>query len=148
MKHITTDEVSNMTDMEGLVLQGCGGPLDEWVDGINQLLTEEGILRDGDTFRDIYVFEHDGLTNMLFNMEDVNLDVGRLAIWRLQSHDTFGGTWLSDYLPNKLGIIADHDSHSMPEKPSVKEQIAAAGIKQDTADKPQKDKPSKGGPEL
>ena len=24
-------------------------------------------------------------------------------MWRLQTHDTFGGTWLSDYVPNRLG---------------------------------------------
>ena len=41
---------------------------------------------------------------MLFEFtEDVKLDVGKLAIWRLQTHEAFGGTWLSDYVPNKLG---------------------------------------------
>ncbi len=25
-------------------------------------------------------------------------------MWRLRSHESFGGTWLSDYLPNKLGV--------------------------------------------
>lgn len=29
--------------------------------------------------------------------------MGRLAIWRLRSHEEFGGTWLSDYVPNRLG---------------------------------------------
>ena len=27
------------------VIQGCGGDLQEWVDGINDLLTQEGILQ-------------------------------------------------------------------------------------------------------
>lgn len=41
---------------------------------------------------------------MLFEFtEDVKLDVGKLSIWRLQTHEAFGGTWLSDYVPNKLG---------------------------------------------
>ena len=31
------------------------------------------------------------------------MDIGRLAIWRLKTHDTFGGAWLSDYVPNRLG---------------------------------------------
>ena len=35
--------------------------------------------------------------------ENVKLDMGRLAMWRLQTHETFGGTWLSDYVPNRLG---------------------------------------------
>lgn len=114
MKHVSVDEIKQMTDTEGLILQGCGGNLSEWENGINELLTEKGILRDGDTFKDICVFHHGGLTNMLFSMEDVNLDVGRLAMWRLQTHSNFGGTWLSDYLPNALGV--DIDAQRPPEK--------------------------------
>ena len=52
------------------------------------------------------MFEHDGLTNLLFHMEGVDLDMGRLAVWRLASHGSFGGTWLSDYVPNRLGGFA------------------------------------------
>ncbi len=104
MKHITTDELRNMTDTEGLILQGCGGDPQEWVDGINELLTREEILLEGAAFQEAYVFEHDGLTNILFSMEDVKLDIGKLAIWRIASRGTFGGTWLSDYLPNRLGV--------------------------------------------
>lgn len=33
-----------MNGKEGLVLQGCGGDPQEWLDGINGLLTDEGIL--------------------------------------------------------------------------------------------------------
>ena len=67
------------------------------------MLTEEGILRDGSKFTDCSAFEHDGLTCLLFPFEGVNVDIGRLAIWRLKTHDAFGGTWLSDYVPNRLG---------------------------------------------
>lgn len=107
MKRITTDELRNMTDTEGLVLQGCCGDPQEWLDGVNELLTREGILLEGAAFQDAYVFEHDGLTNILFSMEDVKLDVSKLAIWRIANHGTFGGTWLSDYLPNRLGVDRD-----------------------------------------
>ena len=31
------------------------------------------------------------------------MDVGKLAMWRLQTREQFGGTWLSDYVPNRLG---------------------------------------------
>ncbi|MFD1402089.1 hypothetical protein [Robinsoniella peoriensis] len=96
-----------MTDREGLILQGCGGELSEWVNGINELLTQEGILQNGDTFKEVFAFEHDGCTNLLFSMENVDLHMGKLAIWRLQSHSAFGGTWLSDYLPNRLGVHMD-----------------------------------------
>ena len=33
----------------------------------------------------------------------MELNVGKLAAWRLASYSTFGGTWLSDYVPNRLG---------------------------------------------
>ena len=47
MKHITTDGLRQMEGHEGLILQGCGGDLQEWVDSINNLLTEAGILKSG-----------------------------------------------------------------------------------------------------
>jgi hypothetical protein len=103
MKQITTDELRHMSGSEGLILQGCGGDLEEWVNGVNEMLTQEGILLDGDTFKDVSSFEHGGMTNLLFSMDDVKLHIGKLAMWRLQSHRTFGGTWLSDYVPNRLG---------------------------------------------
>ena len=103
IKHITTENLRHMGNTEGLILQGCGGDLQEWVDGINEMLAGEGILRDGSKFTDCSSFEHDGLTCLLFPFEGVNVDVGRLAIWRLKTHDAFGGTWLSDYVPNRLG---------------------------------------------
>ena len=37
-------------------------------------------------------------------MKNVELDIGKLAMWRLSTYNTFGGTWLSDYLPNKLNV--------------------------------------------
>ena len=37
-------------------------------------------------------------------MDGIELDTGRLALWRLRTHAQFGGTWLSDYLPNRLGV--------------------------------------------
>ena len=70
---ISTDDLRTMSDKEGLVLQGCGGPLQEWVDGINDLLTEAGILRDGSRFETVSTFRHDGLTCLLFPFENVKL---------------------------------------------------------------------------
>jgi hypothetical protein len=107
IRHITSDDVKGMTDIEGLILQGCGGDPAEWIAGINKLLTEEGILLDGDLFKEAYIFEHDGHTNILLSMENVKLDIGKLAMWRLKSHSAFGGYWLSDYLPNRLGVRTD-----------------------------------------
>lgn len=107
---ITTDELRRMTNQEGLILQGCGGDAQEWVDGINELLTQEGILLEGTKFKNVKSFRNEGLTNLLFPFEDVKLDFGKLAIWRIKSHETFGGTWLSDYVPNRLGGFLDEVS--------------------------------------
>ena len=115
-KQINTDALRKMEDREGLILQGCGGDPQEWVDGINGLLTEAGILLDGNTFQidNISVFQHDGLTNMLFPFEDVNLNMSKLAMWRLQTHEAFGGTWLSDYVPNRLGGFVHEQEQQKP----------------------------------
>lgn len=43
---ITAEDLRRMSDKEGLILQGCGGDLTEWVDGINEMLTHAGILKD------------------------------------------------------------------------------------------------------
>ena len=103
MKQISTDELRRMEGREGLILQGCGGSLQEWVDGINEMLTAEGILKNGSRLEDVSTFQHDGLTNLLLSFEGADLAMGRLAMWRLQTHEQFGGTWLSDYVPNRLG---------------------------------------------
>ncbi len=93
-----------MKRSEGIILQGCGGELQEWVDGINDALKKEGILLNDTKFSKIDVFKHDGLTNLLFHFtDDVKLNIGKLAMWRLKTHGAFGGTWLSDYVPNRLG---------------------------------------------
>ena len=85
------------------MLQGCGGEAQEWLDGINDLLTQDGILQNGSRFETVKVFQHDGLTNLLFPFEGIQVDMGKLAMWRLQTHGAFGGTWLSDYVSNRLG---------------------------------------------
>lgn len=111
IRHISEQEVRAMAGQEGLVLQGCGGDLKEWVDGINGLLTDSGILRNGTVFTEAYAFSHDGLTNLLFPFQDgADIDFGRLAVWRLATHEQFGGTWLSDYIPNRLEDLEADES--------------------------------------
>ena len=100
---VTLDELRKMKDIEGLVLQGCGGQLHDWVNGINDMLTESGILQNESRFEKVYSFNNGNLTCLLFPFDDVQLNVGRLAMWRMQTHEQFGRTWHSDYVPNKLG---------------------------------------------
>ena len=119
IQKITVEELARMSDREGLVLQGCGGDPKEWLDGINQLLTEEGILFGGSRFEHCYVFEHNGTTNILLPFGEEQIRVGSLGVWRLKTHLTFGGTWLSDYL-NIYGLIQRED---MEEDEAVEEEM-------------------------
>ena len=73
IKNITTDDLRRMNDSEGIIFQGCGGDPQEWVDGINDMLTESKVLLDGTRFSDVYRFENNG------------------------------GTWLTDFVENDLG---------------------------------------------
>lgn len=126
VKTISKDELRRMEGSEGLILQGCGGNLDEWVDGINDMLTEDGILLNGTRFHDCSTFEHDGSTCLLFPFkDDVELDVGKLAMWRLQTHGNFGGTWLSDYVPNKLGgfISKEQTAEAVQKRENAKSRL-------------------------
>ncbi len=122
IKQIRAEELRRMNGQEGLILQGCGGDLQDWVDGINDMLTKSDILLDGTEFKaeNCLAFENEGLTNLLFPFsEDVKLNMGKLAMWRLQTHSNFGGKWLSDYVDNRLGGFIPEKS-SEQKKPDCK----------------------------
>ena len=120
IKHISTEELRRMNGKEGLVLQGCGGDSQELLEGINELLTRESILLNGTTFENAYVFTHDGLTNIYFPFDSgIEINMGKLAMWRLRTHDDFGGKWLSDYVDNRLGGFIKEDN-SVQKKPDCK----------------------------
>lgn len=99
----TITEIKAEHTPEGLILQGCGGDLQEWATGINDMLAEENILLNGSRFEHVSVFQHQGLTNLFFPFKDVKLDMGKLAIWRLNTREQFGSMWRSDYVDNRLG---------------------------------------------
>ena len=84
IKKIDKNELRGYEGKEGLILQGCGGNPQEWVDGINDLFTKEGILLDGTKFGDdnCAVFENNGLTCLLYEFnDDTKVDIGKLAMW-------------------------------------------------------------------
>lgn len=115
IKEITAAELRSMNDSEGLILQGCCGDINEWIDGINKELTGSGILKNGARLDDVCKFTNDGLTCLLFKFsEGTDIDIGKLAIWRIQTHEALGGTWLSDYVPNKLGGFERELTHEAP----------------------------------
>ena len=117
VKNIVAAELKAMRNYEGLVLQGCGGDAQEWIDGINEMLIEEKILLNGTKFSEAVTFQNDDLTCLIFKFEEnIKLDIGKLAIWRLKTHSEFGGTWLSDYVPNKLGgFVEEQETADAPQ---------------------------------
>ena len=117
VKEISIDELRRMNGKDGLVLQGCGGDLQEWLDGINDLLTTEGVLLNGSKFDTIYSFQVGDHTDLLFPFDNVELNIGKFAMWRLQTHNTFSGTWLSDLVPNELGGVLSEEKAEEKVKP-------------------------------
>lgn len=83
IREISVDKLRRMEDQEGLIIQGCGGDLQEWVDGINEILTEEGILKKGTKFEDVYSFQRGEVTCLLFPFKDAYLDFRESDILRL-----------------------------------------------------------------
>ena len=117
IEYIETSKLRTMSKEEGLILQGCGGDPQEWLDGINNMLPEAGILLNGTKFENISVFKNDGCTCIMFPLNDAELDVYKLAMWRLQTHEMFGGKWLSDYVPNRLGGFVTEEQSQERIKP-------------------------------
>lgn len=117
INQITLSDLRRINGKEGLILQGCGGETQEWVDGINKMLTDKGILIDNTKFENVSVFKSDGVTCILYPFEDVHLDIGKLAMWRLQSYTAFAGTWLSDYVDNRLGGFEPEQNKEEKVKP-------------------------------
>lgn len=108
VKTISQDDLRGMKDQEGLILMGCGGSLKDWVDGINEMFTREGMLLNGTKFHDCAVFHYNKMTCILYPFhDDVDLNIGKLAVWRIRTHENFGGTWLSDFRTNQLGEADD-----------------------------------------
>ena len=117
INQITLTDLRRMNGKEGLILQGCGGETQEWVDGINKMLTDKGILLHNTRFENVSVFKSDGVTCILYPFEDVHLDIGKLAMWRLQSYTAFAGMWLSDYVDNRLGGFEPEQNKAEKVKP-------------------------------
>ena len=76
---------------------------------------------DGTRFQQVQTFEHNGLTNLYFPFdENVHIDMGKMAMWRLVTHEQFGGTWLSDYVPNQLGgFVKEQPVQDKPDCPLI-----------------------------
>ncbi len=121
VKSVNTEELRSMSNTEGLVLQGCGGELKEWIDGINGLFKRSGILLEDSEFKedDCYTFKNGDVTCLLFPFnDDISVDLRKMAMWRFQTHQDLGGTWFSDYVDNRLGgFIKENETPKEKLKP-------------------------------
>lgn len=74
-------------------------------------------MKDGSKFEDVYMFQHDGMACILYPFDGTSLNIGKLAVWRMQTREIFGGAWLSDYVPNYLGgFTGKADEETVGEK--------------------------------
>jgi len=100
IEHISKQRVLKLAKQtEYLVWQGCGGPIEDWYDGITKMLIENGITDKNYKMKEMYVFDNNGLTCLLTPLDKLN--IGKLAAYRIAWRDTFGTMWLSDYIDNK-----------------------------------------------
>lgn len=109
IQETTFDNVRDMAaqNTEGLVLLGCGGDLNEWVNGVAKLLRQEGIVASNFNIdRALKLTTTGGRTDLLLLFSWDKVDPGRLAIWRIGFGDC---SWLSDYVVN----YADHHGYSV-----------------------------------
>ena len=59
IQKISLEQLRRMGDQEGLILQGCGGDLQDWMDGINVMLTEDGVFKKGAGFKSVAIRKHE-----------------------------------------------------------------------------------------
>ena len=87
---------------EGLVILGCGGNLNEWIDGVTRILAKENIVpsaNPADSFDDpFYLKTTGGRTDLVMPFKKgAKINIRKLAIWRIKFGDT---SWISDYIVN------------------------------------------------
>lgn len=99
---------------EGLVMLGCGGDLNDWVDGVSEELHSAGVTNTNDPrilWGNIYkITTKDQRIDLIFMFnKDLKekFNVSKLAIWRI---NWGGASWLSDYLRN---FASDHKDNEM-----------------------------------
>lgn len=107
IKKCTLEEVYNMD--EGLVIQGCGGDLGDWVEGITSLLVDKGVTAQNFSFPKVMTFQLEDTINLLFPIEEEGIDIGKLAVWRLENREQYGAVWLSDYKINTLDLDMEEE---------------------------------------
>lgn len=103
VKDIQFDKLKRLSSIgfEGIIFLGAGGDLNEWINGINDILNSEeiGTGEIEDKFSGVYQTETTGGRTdlILIFKKESKLSMGKLAMWRLRFGDA---SWLSDYVVN------------------------------------------------
>lgn len=103
IEKVTWNEMLEKTKgKEGLVMLGAGGDPNEWVNGIAELLKESGSADSSipeELFQAALLMTSTGGRNdlVLVFADKAPLNIGRLAMWRLQFGDN---NWISDFKVN------------------------------------------------
>lgn len=85
---------------DAIVFMGCGGDLQQWVDGITDMLKECGIVPQDFEFSFAWRFIYNSpltIICLLFPIDDKRLNIGKLSIWRIKNQN-LDAKWLSDFL--------------------------------------------------
>ena len=103
IKKIEFEELKEqMVEKEGIVCLGCGGDLNDWIQGVTDSLNDANVTKEKDPnkiFSEYFkLATTGGRIDLVFEFGESNVfDMGRMAIWRLEFGDC---SWISDYLIN------------------------------------------------
>ena len=117
---ITLDELREMTETNGFILQNCVGDPQKRVDAINETLTEKGVLRNGEVFVNVPMLTHNGATNLLFFMDGLSASSADITAWVHETRSTVEGMMLNDFREKMFGIpVPVSEQRSKPECPII-----------------------------
>lgn len=102
VKQITVDELRDMGAQGGLVFHNCPISPYELASLLNEAFTCAGILRDGNEFKAVMTFRHNGADNVVFPFENIDLEHVKLVAWQVMTYDTCHGLFLSDFIRYEL----------------------------------------------
>lgn len=92
--------IMQYVNQKSIVFIGCGGNIEEWVNGVSNIYLKFGIFKGCKRkFHKVYVF-HDGLKRNLVFDTSFGIDHNRLEQW-MQSNRIFKCSWLYDYAEKK-----------------------------------------------
>jgi|GEM_PF-2409348 len=116
----TNDGLREMHETNGFILQNCVGDPQEWVDAINETLTENGVLQNGEAFINVPMLTHNGATNLLFFMDGLSVGTADITAWVQETRGTVEGMMLNDYREKMFGISTQtSEQRSKPECPII-----------------------------